>query len=241
MSDAAANDKTIELEIKYLLPDFASLKKAWDAFLLHAGEILRERKYFTVFHYFDTAEADLFEARTTLRKMDAALPHFKAHMDVKTLGEIDASGALVRKEFPYPMDVDAFSLDVITDAEAQELLKPIAGKPLREYFSNTSDRQDICAVFNSKARRAAIEISVEKTDYYDADTGDLMRTTYELEVEFKHKFSDAAISRADALALIVETGNAITAGISGVEVNTLSKAEIGFDLKKQRKSFNINS
>lgn len=230
MSSSSTDDKDLELEIKYLLPDLAALRTAWDNFAALAGDVLRERDYRTVFHYFDTDAFDLLNSGTILRKMDASLPHFLAQMDVKTLGTPSADGVLDRKEFGYPLAVDAFDLAAITDPEAQDLLAPMQGKTLKEYFFNVNERRDLCAAFNSKARKAALEISVEQTDYYDAGNGKLLRTTFELEVEFKQKFSDKTIDKDDAMALIVDTGKTITAGISGAVLSTKSKAETGFNL-----------
>lgn len=236
MSSSSTDDKDLELEIKYLLPDLAALKTAWDRFRTLAGDVLRERDYRTVFHYFDTDTFDLLNSGTILRKMDASLPHFLGQMDVKTLGTPSPDGVLDRKEFGYPLDVDAFNLGAITDTEAQDLLAPMQGKPLKEFFYNVNERRDLCATFNSKARKAALEISVEQTDYYDATNGKLLRTTFELEVEFKQKFSDKTIDKDDAMALIVDTSRAITSGISGAVLSTKSKAETGFNLCFPKKS-----
>lgn len=228
MARKAAADKYLELEKNYILPDMASLKKAWDAFVALKGEEIRQREYVTTIRYYDSEAFDLLASGATLRKMDACPPLFRAEIDVKTIGKALEGGTMDRKEFPFPMDKDVFDLSVVTEPEAIALLKPLEGKDIREVFYNVNDRQDLRKTFGKAAAKGTIEVSIERADFVDTKTKKIFYSMFQLEIEFKQKYSSRSMNIRQAEGLIDHIGSTITQGIDNITVNTRSKAEIGF-------------
>lgn len=229
MTANPAERKALEMEIKYTASGEGDLTTARDLFLSMTGEVLRERHFVTTIRYFDTENFDLLDtSKTTLRKMDECQPLFKPEMHVKTIGKIEDGGVLVRDEYQFTLPTDEFDLNVITEPAAQALLAPAADKELREIFRTVNARNDLRAVFNVNAKRAAVELCVEKTQYVDGATGSVLKTAYEIELELSHRHSDKALTHAEALGLMQRLGQALAEKIPGMTHNPKSKAEIGF-------------
>lgn len=230
------DDAILELEKKFIVRSEADLSRIETAFLAMAETVLRRRAYVTSLHYYDTPARDLLAAGVTLRKMDACPPHFAPEIDVKTIGRVTADGALVREEHPFPMVRDAFRRAAVNTDAARALLKPAHGKRLTRQFSNDSHRRDIRAVFDAgNGRKAALEICVERTDYKDA-RGKILKSCYEVEIEYSQAQSDAGMTLPAAEAFLNRVARAVMHGIDGVTVNTLSKAEMGFALTQKKRT-----
>lgn len=224
-----AERDALEMEIKYTALDENDLETARALFLSLTGEVLRERHFVTTIRYYDTENFDLFgTSRTTLRKMDECPPLFRPEMHVKTLGRVENGGVLVRDEYQFALPTDDFDLGVVTDPAARELLAPATGKKLAEIFRTVNARNDLRAVFNVNAKRAAVELCVEKTQYVDAATGKVLKTAYEIELELSHRHSARDLTHDEALALMRRLGGELAGKIAGMAPNPKSKAEIGF-------------
>lgn len=223
--------KDLEMEIKFVAKTPEDLSAVRAAFMRHATDILRERTYVTTIRYYDTDDFDLLKSGVTLRKMDESKPYFPPEIDVKTIGHVTDDGVLVRDEYQFPMTRDDFDLAVVT-GEARELLRPADGKDLREVFYTVNARSDVRIAFNHKSRKVAVELCLEKTDYVDAKTGTVFKSSFEFELELSHRHSDKALTHDEAVALMAALGSELLGSAAAATHNPKSKAETGFSFYK---------
>lgn len=219
--------KDLEMEIKFVARSPEDLSAVRAAFMQHATDVLRERTYVTTIRYYDTDGFDLLKSGVTLRKMDESKPYFAPEIDVKTIGHVTKDGVLVRDEYQFPMIRDEFNLAVVT-GEAKNLLQPADGKELREIFYTVNARSDVRIAFQHNAKKVAVELCLEKTDYVDAITGFVFKSSFEFELELSHRHSDESLTHDEAVTLMATLGGDLLKTATAATHNPKSKAETGF-------------
>lgn len=219
---------TREIEIKFTAAAPWVLHKADEIFLLASDEPKARRQYRSHLHYYDTPDLKLRQHGVLLRTLDANEPHFNSRIQIKTAGRANPGSLMIRTEFNLSAKGNGLRLQDIKGHPANAFLKPAKRANLKHWFTTVTDRTELRAMYVVDGKHVMIECALDQVTFERADNRHVFRTTCEIELEVKTKYSDPTLTDAEAQAAVQHVAAIMTRALPHLKVNTKSRADAGF-------------
>ena len=230
--------EAFEIESKFEIPSLSDMRHLESCFNAASADLRRERYYRTVMRYCDAEDLALYTGGTVLRTMDASLPYFiNPEIFVKTKGVVDASGILTREEYQAHMSTNALDMTVLKNPRPIALLEPAKGRSLTEHFNTVVERHHISRSFAIDGKTVTVDLALDEVWYVEKASGDILRHAYEMEVEFEEELSDAGVTQEEARKAVRQVGDALRSQVPGLRPIEESRADTGYRLVAEKKSW----